>query len=326
MKVVEKIERNQENQDGAIIFSFEYFTPKPGHATVSGFVDTVTAMSRHGPSFCDITWRPRDPYPALTLELAGRMQAEVGVETMMHLTCVGMPVDRIDYALDTARAKGVRNILALRGDLLPGMDSVGASNGDGFTSALDLVKYIRSKHGDYFGITVAGYPEAHPSQIPDGSEEATEEGYESDLAYLKQKVDAGADLIITQLFFDAEVFIKFVKDCRRIGITCPIVPGILPFASFRSFKFMTETCKTKVPKEVRAKVEAARGDDAALAAYGVELATEICRKILKETGVKALHFYTMNKEAPAVGVLRNLGLLGVTQNEKKLEEKVLVGN
>lgn len=151
---------------------------------------------------------------------------------------------------------------------------------------------------------------------------ATEEGYESDLSYLKEKIDAGADLIITQLFFDADVFIKFVKDCRRIGIKCPIVPGILPFTTYRNFKFMTETCKTKVPKEVRAKVEAAKGDDVALAAYGVELATEICRKILKESGVRELHFYSMNKEAPAVGVLRNLGLL----SGKKLEEEMVVGN
>ncbi|KAJ6818079.1 putative methylenetetrahydrofolate reductase [Iris pallida] len=315
MKVVEKIVKNTEQGEGErgrIIFSFEYFTPKPGHATVSDFMDTVSRMSSHGPSFCDITWRPRDPYPAVTLDLAGRMQAEVGVETMMHLTCIGMPLERVDHALDTARAKGVRNILALRGDLLPGQE--GAPRGDGFSSALDLVKYIRSKHGDYFGITVAGYPEAHPSKIPKGSEVATDEGYESDLAYLKEKVDAGADMIITQLFFDADVFIKFIKDCRRVGIKCPVVPGILPITTYRNFKFMTETCKTKVPKAVRAKVEAAKGNDAALAAYGVELATEICRKILRETDVRALHFYTMNKEEPAVAVLTNLGLLGVAKN------------
>ncbi|XP_020253630.1 probable methylenetetrahydrofolate reductase [Asparagus officinalis] len=184
-----------------------------------------------------------------------------------------------------------------------------ARGGEGFSSGLDLVKYIRKKHGDYFGICVAGYPEAHPSQIPDGAEVATEEGYAADLDYLKKKVDAGADFIITQLFFDAQVFIKFVKDCRRIGIRCPIIPGILPITTYRNFKFMTETCKTKVPKEVRAAVDAAKGDDKKLAEYGVELATKICREILKETGVRALHFYTMNKEAPALGVLRNLGLV-----------------
>ena len=163
--------------------------------------------------------------------------------------------------------------------------------------------------------------EAHPSKIPNGSEVATEEGYEADLEYLKKKVDAGADFIITQLFFDAEVYIKFVKDCRRVGIKCPIVPGILPITTYRNFKFMTETCKTKVPKEVREAVEAAKGDDAKLAAYGVELATQICRKILKETGVRMLHFYTMNKEAPAVGVLRNLGLVGGDVNGERVSEE-----
>ena len=156
MKVIEKLEQSLASDEGKIVYSFEYFTPKPGHGTADAFLTTVRKMSAYGPTFCDITWRPREPYPALTLDLAGRMQAELGIDTMMHLTCVGMPKDKIDHALDTARAKGVHNILALRGDFLPDMDAAG--DGTGFSCGLDLVKYIRSKHGDYFGICVAGYP------------------------------------------------------------------------------------------------------------------------------------------------------------------------
>lgn len=155
MKIIEKIEKIQSSDEGRILFSFEYFTPKPSHGTADAFVSTVAAMAAHGPEFCDITWRPRDPFPAMTLELAGRMQGELGIDTMMHLTCVGMSREGIDHALDTARAKGVHNVLALRGDFLPGLEVV---EGEGFSSGLDLVRYVKEKHGDYFGICVAGYP------------------------------------------------------------------------------------------------------------------------------------------------------------------------
>ncbi|XP_008792352.2 methylenetetrahydrofolate reductase 2-like [Phoenix dactylifera] len=313
MKVIDKI---AGDHDGPVVFSFEFFTPKlsgklEDRARASdAFVAKVARMAAHGAAFCDITWRPRDADS--TLALAGRMQREVGAETMMHLTCLGMPLDRIDHAISAVRAAGVQNVLALRGDPPQGSPDAAVSADEAAPSgpacALDLVEHIRSKHGDYFGIAVAGYPEAHPDKISDGSEVATVEGYESDLEYLKKKVEAGADLIVTQLFFDVDIFLKFVGDCRRVGIDCPIVPGILPIATYRNFQRMTETCKTKVPADVRAAVEAKKGDEAALAAYGVELATEMCRQIL-EKGMRELHFYTMNREEPTLAVLRNLGLV-----------------
>ncbi|XP_072994705.1 methylenetetrahydrofolate reductase (NADH) 2-like [Typha latifolia] len=331
MKVIDKIKSpfSSSDDDTGVVFSFEFFTPKvPTSSTAysreriaGSFLAKVAWMAAHGAAFCDITWRPRDGDN--TVDLAGRMQTEVGVDTMMHLTCLSMPLARIDAALDTARSRGVRNILALRGDPV---DGDGAGDGEGGpTCALDLVAHIRSRHGDYFGIAVAGYPEAHPSKIPDGSEVATEEGYESDLTYLKRKVDAGADLIITQLFFDTAVFIKFVSDCRRIGIECPIVPGILPISSYRSFSRMTDMCKTRVPREVREAVEERKGDEAALVAYGVELAANMCGEILGH-GVRALHFYTMNREEPAVAVLRKLGLVGHGENGVAVMRMRSLGN
>ncbi|KAL1535212.1 Methylenetetrahydrofolate reductase 1 [Salvia divinorum] len=135
----------------------------------------------------------------LTLEIAKRMQNMVCFESMMHLICTNMPVHKIDHALTTIKSNGIQNVLALRGDPPHGQDKFVQAEG-GFACALDLVKHIRANYGDYFGITVAGYPEGHPDIIEDGL--APEAAYQSDLAYLKRKVDAGADVIVTQLFYD----------------------------------------------------------------------------------------------------------------------------
>ncbi|KAJ1689569.1 hypothetical protein LUZ63_013724 [Rhynchospora breviuscula] len=317
MQIINKIKESTNSDDNHVIFSFEYFTPKyPRGSTPDArkkisddFIAKVARMAAHGSSFCDITWRPTSA--DATVDLAGRMQTEIGVDTMMHLTCLGMTLESINKAIDGARSRGVSNILALRGDPPVGVlaDSTEPVEVKGVpVCGLDLVEHIRLRHGDFFGLAVAGYPEAHPSKILEGSDVATKEGYEEDLVYLKKKVDAGADFIVTQLFYDMSFFFDFVDDCRRIGIQCPIVPGILPIVSYRSFQTMTKTCRTKVPTEIRETVERLKSDEAALAAYGVELATEMCTEILRR-GIRELHFYTMNREEPTLAVLQRLGLV-----------------
>ncbi|CAN4114921.1 unnamed protein product [Withania somnifera] len=263
-------------------------------------------MVTHNPSFCDITWGAGGSTADLTLEIAKRMQNMVCVETMMHLTCTNMPVEKIDHALDTIKSNGIQNVLALRGDPPHGQDKFVQVEG-GFACALDLVKHMRAKYGDYFGITVAGYPEAHPDVIP-ANGIATQEIYENDLAYLKRKVDAGADLIVTQLFYDTDIFLKFVNDCRQIGITCPIVPGIMPINNYKGFLRMTGFCKTKIPEEIMAALEPIKDNEEAVKAYGIYLGTEMCKKILA-TGIKTLHLYTLNMERSALAILMNLGLI-----------------
>ncbi|CAN4126696.1 unnamed protein product [Withania somnifera] len=263
-------------------------------------------MVMHNPSFCDITWGAGGSTADLTLEIAKRMQNMVCVETMMHLTCTNMPVEKIDHALDTIKSNGIQNVLALRGDPPHGQDKFVQVEG-GFACALDLVKHMRAKYGDYFGITVAGYPEAHPDVIP-ANGIATQEIYENDLAYLKRKVDAGADLIVTQLFYDTDIFLKFVNDCRQIGIDCPIVPGIMPINNYKGFLRMTGFCKTKIPEEITAALEPIKDNEEAVKAYGIHLGTEMCKKILA-TGIKTLHLYTLNMEKSALAILMNLGLI-----------------
>ncbi|KAF1896307.1 hypothetical protein Lal_00018590 [Lupinus albus] len=298
MKVIEKIRAASSDPD-RVVFSFEFFPPKTEDG-VDNLFERMDRMVSHNPSFCDITWGAGGTTADLTLEISNKMQNMICVETMMHLTCTNMPVDKIDHALQTIKSNGIQNVLALRGDPPHGQDKFVQAEG-GFACARDLVKHIREKYGDYFGITVAGYPEAHPDVIAsDGL--APPEGYQNDLAYLKSKVDAGADLIVTQLFYDTDIFLKFVNDCRQIGITCPIVPGIMPINNYKGFIRMTGFCKTKVPADIMAALEPIKDNEEAVKAYGIHQGTEMCRKILSH-GIKNLHLYTLNMEKSALGIL-----------------------
>nr|XP_027095856.1 methylenetetrahydrofolate reductase 2-like [Coffea arabica] len=304
MKVIEKIQKAAKDEN-KVVFSFEFFPPKTEDG-VDNLFERMERMVVHNPNFCDITWGAGGSTADLTLEIANRMQNMVCVETMMHLTCTNMPVEKIDHALDAIKSNGLQNVLALRGDPPHGQDKFVQVEG-GFACALDLVKHIRAKYGDYFGITVAGYPEAHPDVIP-ANGIASLEAYQSDLAYLKRKVDAGADLIITQLFYDTDSFLKFVNDCRQIGITCPIVPGIMPINNYRGFLRMTGFCKTKIPPEITAALEPIKDNEEAVRNYGIHLGTEMCKRILA-SGIKTLHLYTLNMEKSALAILMNLGLI-----------------
>ncbi|KAH6768274.1 methylenetetrahydrofolate reductase 2 [Perilla frutescens var. frutescens] len=313
MKVIEKIQEATSANDNRVVFSFEFFPPKTDDG-VENLFERMERMVAHNPTFCDITWGAGGSTADLTLEIANRMQNMVCVETMMHLTCTNMPVEKIDHALTTIKGNGIQNVLALRGDPPHGQDKFVQVEG-GFACALDLVKHMRAQYGDYFGITVAGYPEGHPDVIENGV--ASEEAYQSDLAYLKRKVDAGADLIVTQLFYDTDIFLKFVNDCRQIGITCPIVPGIMPINNYKGFIRMTGFCKTKIPTEIMEALEPIKDNDEAVRAYGIHLGTEMCKKIMA-SGIRTLHLYTLNMEKSALAILANLGLIEESKISRSL--------
>jgi len=224
-----------------------------------------------------------------------------------------MPVEKLEAALQQCKQAGIRNILALRGDPPHGEEKFTQVEG-GFSCALDLVKYIREKHGDYFGICVSGYPEAHPDQIVEDPEEMKKKYWE-DIEYLKKKVEAGADFIITQLFYDVDLFLKFVVDCKSAGITAPILPGIMPIMNYGGFKRMTSFCKTFVPEHVSDVLETIKDNDAAIKAYGISLGTQMCQRLL-DSGVPGVHMYTLNLDKSAVGILKNVGLISEEQAKK----------
>ncbi|KAM0015911.1 putative methylenetetrahydrofolate reductase (NAD(P)H) [Helianthus debilis subsp. tardiflorus] len=318
MKVIDKIlESTTAGDAGKVVFSFEFFPPKTEEG-VENLFERMERMVAHNPTFCDITWGAGGSTAELTLEIARRMQNLVCVETMMHLTCTNMPVEKIDHALESIKKDGIQNVLALRGDPPRGQDKFVQIQG-GFACALDLVEHIRRSYGDYFGIAVAGYPEAHPEVI-ESNGLATPEAYAKDLAYLKRKVDAGADVIVTQLFYDVDNFLKFVNDCRQIGITCPIVPGIMPINNYNGFIRMTGFCKTKIPSEITAALEPIKDNEEAVRAYGVHLGTEMCKKIMA-SGIKTLHLYTLNMEKSALAILTNLGLIEESKVSRPLPWK-----
>merc|ERR1712176_54114 len=199
----------------------------------------------------------------------------------------------------------------------------------GFTCALDLVEYIRENFGSEFGISVAGYPEGHPNAISlveapspmsetEKARSSTEDGkvytcldddYKKEMDYLKKKIDAGADFIITQMFFDTKVFGTFVKDCRKWGINCPIVPGLMCINAYGGFVKMTKFCKTRVPKDLQAKMDSLKDDARAVKDFGVQFGIEMCQRLLDANiGVNDLHFYTLNLEKVVYGILDGLGI------------------
>jgi len=209
-----------------------------------------------------------------------------------------MPVVKITTGLEDAKKAGIRNSCALRGDPPKGQDKWEAVEG-GYSHALDVVKYIRKTHGDYFGISVAGYPEAHTEA----------KSLEQDIIYLKEKVDAGADFIITQLFYDVDNFIEWVDKCRQAGITVPIIPGIMPIQSYAGWKRMTDFCKTKIPQAIQNRIDSIKHDEKAVQQYGVELGIEMCKKIILSGVSPGLHFYTLNKEKITRAILEGLQLV-----------------
>ena len=251
--------------------SVEFFPPKTPEGVETLF-KVLAKLKPYNPVFADFTWGAGGSTSDLTMELCIRAKKEFGVIPNMHLTCTNVDKIKIDAALEQCKSEGITNILALRGDPPAGQDKWEASD-LAFTCALDLVKYIRAEHGDLFNLTVAGYPEGHPTKmsIIEGGMSALsptekarcsvttdengkeiimvckDEDFEGEMAYLKKKIDAGANCIITQMFFDADVFKTFVDKCRSIGINVPILPGIMMLSNLGGFRRMTGFCKSRVP-------------------------------------------------------------------------------
>ncbi|KAM5465640.1 methylenetetrahydrofolate reductase (NAD(P)H) met13 [Microsporum audouinii] len=280
--------------------SFEFFPPKTAQG-VQNLYDRMDRMHGLGPSFIDITWGAGGRLAELTCEMVHVAQSVYGLETCMHLTCTDMPREKVDEALQSAFKAGCTNILALRGDPPREKESWEQTEG-GFRYARDLVQYIREKYGNHFDIGVAGYPE--------GCED--EEDPELLMKYLKEKVDAGGTFIITQMFYDADNFLDWVKRCRKAGITVPIIPGIMPISTYAAFIRRTNWVKCKIPKGWMEALEPVKNDDAAVKQIGRALVSEMCRKLL-DNGINHLHFYTMNLAQSTTMVLEELNLKPSTE-------------
>jgi methylenetetrahydrofolate reductase (NADPH) len=263
--------------------SFEFFPPKT-EAGFDNLVKRLESMSDMNPVWIDVTFGAGGSTPEKTIEICDIALKKCKLNVLMHLTCTNSTRACLDTVLERMKAIGVRNILALRGDPPSHTAECIASDGE-FNHAADLVRYIRSRYGDYFCIGVAGYPEGH----------ADCESFESDIRYLKEKVSAGADMIITQFFYDVNAYFNFLQTAREAGINVPIIPGIMPIMSVVSLKRMTTMCKVSLPTSISEHLLTIENDDDKVKAYGVSLAAEMCKELLSKE-VPGVHLYTMNNE------------------------------
>ncbi|MFN4243339.1 MAG: methylenetetrahydrofolate reductase [NAD(P)H] [Tepidisphaerales bacterium] len=272
--------------------SFEFFPPKTddGFATLYRTIDELRPLR---PSFVSITYGAGGSTRARTVELTERVQAEIGFRAMAHLTCVGHTREEIGAILDDLYAKGVRNVLALRGDPPAGSAHFTPTPG-GFAYSQELVRFIRGRHD--FCIGVAGYPEGHPTCL----------NLTRDLEHLKGKVDAGANFITTQLFFDNADFFRWRDRARAMGVNVPIVAGIMPIGNVAQIKRFVSMCGAKIPHPLLLRLESLEADPEAVYRAGVEYAVQQCRELLA-AGVDGLHFYTLNKSKATVEIVQALG-------------------
>lgn len=272
-------------------FSFEFFPPRSEEGTRALF-DTVAMLRPLEPSFVSVTYGAGGSTRQRTLELVQRIRRELHVETMAHLTCAGASRDELSGVIDQLRAEGVENIICLRGDPPAGQASFQVAAG-GLAHASDLVALAKGR-GD-FCIAVAGYPEKHP-ESPDRY---------TDLLHLKAKVDAGASLIVTQMFFDNSYYFEFVAQARRLGITVPILPGIMPVTNAEQIEKFTRMCGASVPERLRRELTVRRDDPQAALELGVAYATLQCADLLRG-GAPGVHFYTLNKSSATRAILAAL--------------------
>lgn len=285
MKIRDIIQNHQS------CYSFEFFPPKDNDGFDQLF-ETIGHLKNCKPAFVSVTYGAGGSTRSKTVDLVGRIKNEIGIESMAHLTCVGSSADEIRSILDSLHSRGISNVLALRGD--PPQDQkqfVKPENGFGYAN--ELVAYIK-KHYD-FCIGVAGYPEGHV-ECPDKVR---------DLENLKRKVDAGADFIVTQLFFDNRRYFDFIDRARAIGINKPIIPGIMPIANVNQIKRFTKMCGATIPDDLLSRLEQNQENSQLVKDIGIEHAIKQCDELLSG-GAPGIHFYTLNKSNATLTILESL--------------------
>jgi len=273
------------------VFSFEFFPPRKSER-LPDVLDRLREFRDLGPDFMTVTYGAGGSTRSLTREMTSFIARELKLPAVAHLTCVGHSVSEIDEILDNFCASGIKHILALRGDPPKGVKDF-TPHPKGFHCARDLARHIKAR-GD-FSISVAGYPETHPDA----------KSREDDISYLKEKVEVGGEVVITQLFFEPGVYLDFVRRAREAGIVAPIVPGIMPVSSVAQLRRITELCGASIPKGIEQDLTKLDNDSEGLIEYGVDQATKLSLALL-EGGAPGIHFYTLNKSVQVEQVLTRL--------------------
>ncbi len=276
---------------GGFIISYEFFPPKkPEDEKV--FWNTVETLKRWKPDFVSVTYGAGGSTHHKSIEIALSLHRK-GYTVVSHLTCISSTKQQIKKTLDTLKEHGIENILALRGDIP--QDPNFTFPEDGFRYAYQLVEFIHENNG--FCVGVAGYPEGHP-EAP---------SLEKDVEYLKRKVDAGADFVITQLFFRNEYYFNFLELARSKGIEVPIIPGILPVTSYSQIVRFTQLCGATIPPELMEVIERLKDKPEELRKAGIEYTIRQCQELI-DSGVRHLHFYTLNRSPVTQTILEALNI------------------
>jgi len=274
-----------------IPFSIEFFPPQTD-AGVEKLRDTRAQLAQLKPEFFSVTYGAGGSTQERTFDTVFEIQAE-GLEAAPHLSCIGSKKGNIREILKRYQDKGIRRIVALRGDLPSGVQDAGE-----LRYANELVEFIRAETGDWFTIEVAAYPEYHPQA----------RNAQADLDAFKRKVAAGANSAITQYFFNADAYLHFRDECDAMGIDIPIVPGIMPIVSFSKLARFSDACGAEIPRWMRRKFESFGDDTDSVKAFGLDVVTELAAKLI-ESGAPSLHFYSMNQAGPTSTIVERLGLV-----------------
>lgn len=272
--------------------SCEFFPPNTDEG-MAKLAAARKALMPISPAFFSVTYGAGGSTRERTLQAIQGIRANSDVDAAPHLTCVASTRAGIREILTTYRKLDIRRLVALRGDLPSGMSEFGE-----FRYANELVEFIRAETGDHFHIEVAAYPEFHPQARTT----------ERDLLNFKRKVDAGANSAITQYFYNPESYFRFVDDCEKLGLDLPIVPGIMPITNFSQLARFSDNCGAEIPRWIRKRLESYGDDLSAIRAYGLDVVTDLCRRLLA-AGAPGLHFYTMNRAGSTLAICERLALI-----------------
>lgn len=301
---------HQARQAGRPVVSIEFFPPKTEKGEQILLNETLPELTAICPDYCSVTYGAGGSTRDKTLRIVQEIQEKRRLTAMSHLTCVNATQAELRRYLEEARDAGIDNILALRGDPPAGTDEFHPHEG-GFEYSYQLVELIRS-YG-CFSIGVAGFPEGHF---------ACREGKHADWNHLQSKVEAGAEFVLTQLFFDNRDYFEFCDYVHnRLGMNIPIFPGILPILSGRQIQRFTQLCGASIPKSMSTRLRVLGENDDAVAEYGIDYASQQCRELL-DGGAPGIHFYCLNKARSTVQVVKNLNLLTSSSAPKKQADSI----